>query len=107
MLRSETVSRDALQAAMIADDERTIATAHYNIGAILVDENRDEEARNHLAQAGDHAEQLRDFALGDRARSLLRLLTPPPAPYSAWNDDESIDFPISEEPRRPRPAPPY
>lgn len=101
--------RDALQASMTADDQPTVAAANYNIGAILFDQNRDDEARNHLIQARDHAEQLRDFALGDRARSLLRQLTPPSVPFSAWDhDDEELDLPISEEPSRPRHTdPPY
>lgn len=95
--------QQALQAALASDDTRTIATANYNIGAILVDEERDEEARDYLIEARDTAEMLRDVALAEKARILLRLLAPPPVSYGMSSyDDESNDFTINEEPIRPR-----
>jgi tetratricopeptide (TPR) repeat protein len=97
----------ALDAANRAGDARTIAAAHYNLGAILVDENRDEEARNHLLRARDEAEAIRDFPLAERARQLLTILAPPSSYFSDFgSDDESTDLPISELPSRPRQYPP-
>jgi tetratricopeptide (TPR) repeat protein len=97
--------RDALQYALAADDKQTIAMANHNIGAVLVDMDRDDEARSHLIQARDTAEEIRNQALAERARALLRVLAPPSIAYNPF-DDESTDFPISEEPSRPRNDPP-
>jgi tetratricopeptide (TPR) repeat protein len=89
----------SLSAAVRAGDNRSLATAHFNLGALLVDEDRDDEARDHLLRARDEAEALHDYGLADRARTLLQVLSPP----STYRDAvESADLSLSEGPSRPR-----
>ncbi|HUG15173.1 MAG TPA: tetratricopeptide repeat protein [Thermomicrobiales bacterium] len=89
----------SVSAAVRAGDNRSLATAHFNLGALLVDEERDDEARTHLLRARDEAEALHDFGLADRARTLLQVLAPPSARYDPY---ESADLSLSETPVRPR-----
>lgn len=96
---------EALDAANRAGDARTIATTHFNIGALLVDEERDDEARTHLMRARDAAATLNDYALAERARMLLGILAPPSSTYLHLVE-QSTDLPLSEEPSRPRHEPP-
>ncbi|HEX5163868.1 MAG TPA: tetratricopeptide repeat protein [Thermomicrobiales bacterium] len=96
---------DALDAANRAGDARTIASTHFNLGALLVDEERDDEARTHLERARDAAATLNDYALAERARTLLDILAPPSSIYRSL-DEQSTDMPLSEEPSRPRQYPP-
>jgi tetratricopeptide (TPR) repeat protein len=96
---------EALDAANRAGDARTIASTHFNLGALLVDEERDDEARTHLERARDAAATLNDYALAERARTLLEILAPPSSIYRHL-DEQSTDMPLSEEPSRPRQYPP-
>ena len=96
---------DALDAANRAGDARTIAATHFNLGALLVDEERDDEARTHLLRARDAAATLNDYALAERARTLIGILAPPSSVYESL-DAQSTDMPLSEEPSRPRQYPP-
>jgi tetratricopeptide (TPR) repeat protein len=96
---------EALDAANRAGDARSIATTHFNLGALLVDLERDDEARTHLLRARDAASTLNDYALAERARTLLEILAPPSAAYFSL-EEQSTDLPLSEEPSRPRQDPP-
>jgi tetratricopeptide (TPR) repeat protein len=96
---------DALDAANRAGDARTIAATHFNLGALLVDEERDDEARTHLLRARDAASTLNDYALMERAQTLLNILAPPSSTYLGL-EEQSTDLPLGEEPARPRQYPP-
>ena len=96
---------EALEAANRAGDARTIAATHFNLGALLVDEERDDEARTHLLRARDAASTLNDHGLAERARTLLNILAPPSSTYQ-YLDEQSTDLPLNEEPSRPRSYPP-
>lgn len=90
--------RRALDVSRQQGNERAVARLHFNLGALLVDIQRDDEARAHLARAQRIAEDLQEVALADRAAALLASIAPPGYPLEEHQDDLTID----EAPAPPR-----
>ncbi len=90
--------RRALDVSRQLGNEREVARLHFNVGALLVDIQRDDEARAHLNRALNIAEDLQELALADRASALLASIAPPGLPI----DEVQDDLPIREAPAPPR-----
>ena len=90
--------RRALDVSSQLGNDRAVARLHFNLGALLVDIQRDDEARAHLSRALTLAEQVEEFALADRAAALVASIAPPGFPVDSYQDD----MPISEAPAPPR-----
>jgi tetratricopeptide (TPR) repeat protein len=92
--------RRALDVSRQLGNERAVARLHFNLGALLVDIQRDDEARAHLSRALHIAEELEELALADRAAALIASIAPPGYPVDEFNDD----LPLNEAPAPPRNA---
>lgn len=90
--------RRALDLAQRLHDRPSQARLHFNAGALLMDLQRDDEARSHLLHARDTAEASGDLELADRADDLLSQIAPP----GAAGFDIQDDLPIDEGPAPPR-----
>ena len=90
--------RRALDVSSQLGNDRAVARLHFNLGALLVDIQRDDEARAHLSRAMSLAEQVEEYALADRAAALVASIAPPGFPIDGYQDD----LPISEAPAPPR-----
>jgi tetratricopeptide (TPR) repeat protein len=90
--------RRALDVSRQLGNERAVARLHFNLGALLVDIQRDDEARAHLSRAQQIAEQLGEIALADRAAALIASIAPPGFPIDEFQDD----MPLNEAPAPPR-----
>lgn len=90
--------RRALDATRQLGNNRAVARLHFNLGALLVDIQRDDEARAHLARAQHLAEEVQEIALADRAAALLASIAPPGFPIDGFQDD----LPLDESPAPPR-----
>jgi uncharacterized protein HemY len=89
-------------------DSRSAMVLHYNLGALLYDHERDEEARRHLTAAAALALENNDYATAEEARSLLQWLSPDDASGEARSrlEDRLLgEIAVSGEPARPRDLP--
>lgn len=90
--------RRALDVSRQLGNDRAVARLHFNLGALLVDIQRDDEARAHLARARSIAEEIQELALADRAAALIASIAPPGLPAEEYEDDLTLD----EAPAPPR-----
>lgn len=89
-------------------DRRSAMVLHYNLGSLLYDQERDEQARRHLTAATGLALEFNDFATAEEARRLLQWLNPDDSSGDARGrvEDRLLgEIAVSGEPIRPRDLP--
>lgn len=89
-------------------DRRGAMALHYNLGSLLYDQERDDEAREHLTNAAGLALEVNDFATAEEARALLQWLNPddPSGGGRGSLEDRLLgEIAVSGEPARPRDEP--
>ncbi len=93
-LQALGVYRQALDIAQQLHDRTAIARLSFNAGGLLMDLQRDDEARSYFLRARDAAESIGEYELADRSNDLLGRIAPP----GASGFDIQDDMPLDESP---------
>jgi tetratricopeptide (TPR) repeat protein len=97
--------RQAVQLTEQLGDRRSAMALHYNLGALLYDLERDQEASEHLNQSVALAMELNDYATADDARSLLQWLSSSDESGKRVEDRLLGEIAVGGESDRPRDVP--